>query len=127
MQPSAFSSISTEPWITPDEGQLSVDVIETPDAVVIVTAIAGVKPEDLDLYISEDVVTIRGSRADEHAGTRGATFHFRECYWGGFSRTIVLPSHIKPDGADAVMKNGILTITLPKASFETKISVRVEH
>lgn len=123
---SVFTSAPENQWIAPDEGQLSVDVIETHGAVIIRTTIAGVTPEDLDLYISEDVVTIRGTRqAPEEA--LASTYHFRECYWGGFSRTIVLPAHIRPEGSDAVMKNGVLTITLPKATIETRIPIRFEE
>lgn len=116
-----------ENWITPDEGQLSVDVIETNDKVMIRAAIAGVKPEDLHVYIAEDVVTIRGNRELEREEEIGATYHFRECYWGGFSRTIVLPAHIRPDNSEALMKNGVLTITLPKATVETIIPIRFEE
>ncbi len=127
-----FSSIEPtkpvdETWIQPSEGQLSVDVIETYATVIIRTAIAGVQPENLDLYISEDVVTIRGTRTLEQAEEIGSTYHFRECYWGGFSRTVVLPANIRPEGADAVMKNGVLTITLPKAVAEKRISIRFEE
>lgn len=120
-------NIQNDQWITPDEGQLSVDVVETYDKVIIRTAIAGVKPENLDIYINEDVVTIRGTRAVEGEEQIGSTYHFRECYWGGFSRTIVLPANIRPDSADAVMKNGVLTITLPKAVVETKLQIRFEE
>ena len=126
MSPESQLHRHEEVWSLPDEGQLSVDVIETPEAVLIRAAIAGVTAENLDVYISEDVVTIRGVRAEQVTEEIGVTYHFRECYWGGFSRTVVLPAHIKPDAADALMKNGVLTITLPKAVIETKIPIRFE-
>lgn len=115
-----------EPWIQPDEGQLAVDVIENYDKVIIRSAIAGVTPENLDVYITQDIVTIRGKRtaANDEIGT---TYHFRECYWGGFSRTIVLPALVKPDESVAALKGGILTITMPKAIVETKIPIRFEE
>lgn len=116
-----------EAWIQPDEGQLSVDVVETAETIIIRAAIAGVKPQDVDLYVSEEVVTIRGTRALEQAESFGETYHFRECYWGGFSRTIVLPAHVRPEATDAVMKNGVLSITLPKAVVETRIPIRFEE
>ena len=77
-------------WIDVDEGQLAVDVIENNDKVIIRSAIAGVAPENLDISIGQDVVTIRGERsaAEEEIGS---TYHFRECFWGGFSRTVILP------------------------------------
>lgn len=104
------------------EGQLAVDVIETRDSIIIRSAVAGVKPEDLDIHVTSDLVTIRGERKveDEY---RGATAHFSECFWGTFSRSIVLPHAVKPDEADASMKDGVLTLTIPKASGEMKVKV----
>ncbi len=119
--------LKQDPWITPDEGQLSVDVAETYDKVIITSAIAGVKQADLDVYVAEDVVTIRGSRHLDRKDEIGTTYHYRECYWGGFSRTIVLPAHVRPEHAEATMKNGILTLTLPKAIVESKIHIRFEE
>ena len=126
MSPESQLNRHDDVWSLPDEGQLSVDVIETYDTVLIRAAIAGVTADNLDIYISEDVVTIRGMRSEQGREEIGATYHFRECYWGGFSRTVVLPAHIRPDSADALMKNGVLTITLPKAVVETKIPIRFE-
>ena len=89
-------ALDQEAWIQPDEGQLSVDVIETYESVIIRAAIAGVSVEDVDIYIAEDVVTVRGNRHLDQKEEVGSTYHFRECYWGGFSRTIVLPAHVRP-------------------------------
>lgn len=103
-----------DPWLTAlPEGQLSVDVFETEKAVVITTPIAGVKPEDLEVYVSQDLVTIRGKREDcsEHAER---SYLYQECHWGRFSRTIILPVQVSNTDAQAVLKNGVLTITLPK-------------
>jgi HSP20 family protein len=107
------------------EGQLSVDVIETRETIIIRSAIAGIKPEDLDVNVTSDIVTIRGSRT---AGKEyhDATIHFEECFWGTFSRSIVLPHHVKPDEAEAKFKNGILTLTIPKAHGEMNVQVRKE-
>lgn len=121
-----FANDAADQWISQNEGQLSVDVIESAMTITIRAAIAGVRMEDVDLYVSEDVVTIRGTRRLEQEEEIGSTYHFRECYWGGFSRTVVLPAHIRPELADALMKNGVLTITLPKATMETKIPIRFE-
>lgn len=105
------------------EGQLSVDVVETPSDIIIRSTIAGVKPEDLDVNVTNDLVTIRGERkkATEH---HDATVHYEECFWGVFSRSVVLPAHVRPDEADAVIKNGVLTLTIPKAHGEMKVDVR---
>lgn len=105
------------------EGQLAVDVIETPTEIVIRSAIAGVKPEDIDVHVTSDLVTIRGER-QHHKSRHDETIHFEECFWGSFSRSIVLPSHVRPDEAKADMKNGVLTLTIPKARGEMQVRVR---
>lgn len=105
------------------EGQLAVDVIETRDKIVIRSAVAGLKPEELDIHVTADLVTIRGERKEEEE-FHDATVHFAECFWGTFSRSIVLPHAVKPDEADAAMKDGVLTLTIPKAHGEMKVNVR---
>lgn len=103
-----------DPWLTAEpEGQLSVDVFEVENAVVIATPIAGVKPEDLEVYVSQDLITIRGKREDCSTHAERA-YLYQECHWGRFSRTIILPVQVSNTDAQAVLKNGVLTITLPK-------------
>lgn len=96
------------------EGQLTIDVYQTDDAVVIKSTIAGVKPEDLDVAINNDMVTIKGERKNEESVPDG-NYYYQECYWGPFSRSILLPVDIISDKAEASLKNGILSIRLPKA------------
>jgi HSP20 family protein len=105
-----------------EEGQLAVDVFETADSVVITAAVAGVKPDDLDVTVTGDMITLRGKRSDEHA-VHERTFYYRECYFGSFSRTIVLPVHIVADRSEATIKNGLLTVRIPKAVNEMKVPV----
>ena len=107
------------------EGQLAVDVIETPSQIIIRSAIAGVKPDDLEVNVTGDLVTIRGRR-EGYKESDESTVHFQECFWGMFSRSIVLPTHVKADEADAVVKNGVLTLTIPKAHGEMRVPVREE-
>lgn len=111
-------------WKT-DEGQLAIDVIETLDFIIIRSAIAGVKEQDLNIHVNEDLVTIRGERHVEALPAR-ATIHHQECFWGAFSRSIILPCHVKTDEAKASLKNGILTISIPKASDNVRLHVRRE-
>ncbi|HBU27735.1 TPA: hypothetical protein DEB00_01295 [Candidatus Uhrbacteria bacterium] len=106
-------STKEQDWAEVVEGQLSVDIFETEDQIIIQSAIAGVSAKDLDLFVNADMVTIRGSRQRD-SRTNTATMHYEECFWGAFSRTVVLPSHIRPAEAQAELKDGILTITLPK-------------
>lgn len=107
------------------EGQLTIDVYQTENDIVIKSTIAGVKPEDLDVSINNDMVVIKGERKNEEVVDRG-NYYYQECYWGGFSRSVLLPVDVIPEKADASLKNGILTIRLPKADTTKtkKIQVR---
>jgi HSP20 family protein len=95
------------------EGELAVDVYETPTHIIIKAMIAGVRPEDLDVSITRDMVTVRGKRERAVEGTAG-DFFFQELYWGSFSRTIVLPQEVEIEEAEATEKHGLLIIKLPK-------------
>lgn len=109
----------------PEEGELTVDVYQTPDDIIIKTIVAGLRPEDLDISITREMVTIRGSRQESSEVNEGDYFH-RELYWGSFSRTILLPQEIDVDASEATEKHGLLTIKLPKLdkSRQTKLKVR---
>lgn len=112
-------------WVADQEGQLTIDVYQTDTDIVIKSTIAGVKPEDLDIQINNDMVTIRGERRKEDE-IREEDYYYQECYWGAFSRSIILPVDVEANKAEALMKNGILTIKLPKAETARarKIQVR---
>jgi len=105
-----------------EEGQLAVDVYETTDHVVISASVAGVKPDEVDVTVSGDMVTVRGKRHQEEA-QHERTYYYRECFFGSFSRTIVLPVHIVADRAEATIKNGFLTVKIPKATNQTKVPI----
>lgn len=101
------------------EGQLTIDVYQTDNDIVIKSTIAGVKPEDLDISINNDMVTIKGERKNEEVINQG-NYYYQECYWGSFSRSVLLPVDVISDKTEASLKNGILTLRLPKADT-TKI------
>jgi HSP20 family protein len=107
------------------EGELSVDVYQTPTHIVIKAMIAGVRPEDLDVSITRDMVTVRGKREQHTEGSTGE-FFFQELYWGSFSRTIVLPQEVEIEEAEAIEKHGLLVIRLPKMDKgrQAKLKVR---
>lgn len=107
------------------DGQLTIDVYQTDTSIVIKSTIAGVKPEDVDVSISNDMITIKGERKQEEVINED-NYYYQECYWGPFSRSIVLPMDVVTDKIDASLKNGILTIKLPKADtlIAKKIQVR---
>jgi len=102
-----------EEWLPESEGQLTIDVYQTPAEIVIKSTIAGVNPEDLDITITNDMVTIKGKRQKDEEITT-SDYYYQECYWGAFSRSVILPVDVEAEKAEASMKNGILTIRLPK-------------
>jgi HSP20 family protein len=110
-----------------EEGQLAIDVYQTEDSIVIKSIIGGIKPEDLDLTVTNDMITIKGSR-DNSEELVGNDYYYQECFWGSFSRSVILPCDIRVDGVEASMKNGVLTIKMPKVerNFSTKVEVRGE-
>lgn len=95
------------------EGQLTIDVYQTDDEIVIESTVAGVEPDDIDIDISSESVTIRGERSKSETVAE-ENYLYQECYWGKFSRSIILPQEVDPDKAKADFKNGILRIRLPK-------------
>jgi HSP20 family protein len=109
------------------EGQLTVDVYQTPNDIVVESAIAGVKAEDIDVNVTADSISIRGSRKREKT-VKDEDYLYQECYWGRFARSIILPQEVDPEGAEVMFKNGILTVKLPKINKKKarKLKVRVE-
>lgn len=107
-----------------EEGQLTVDVYRTDDDVVIKSTIAGVTADDLDISITNDMVVIRGQRMPDEK-VSNSSYDYQELYWGPFSRTIILPEEIDAEKASANMKNGILTLRLPKMSRSRIKKIRV--
>jgi len=108
-----------------EEGQLTVDVYQSPTEIVIQAIVAGVKPEELDISITQDMVTLKGKREDSRRIER-ENFFYQELYWGSFTRSILLPQEVDPDEAEAVLKNGLLTIKLPKLDKERVQKVKIK-
>jgi len=115
-------------WLNPkyNEGQLAVDVYQTPDDIIIISTIAGVRPEHVDITVSGDMVTIRGTRSQEEEIASDNYFH-RECYWGKFSRSVILPMAVEADKIQANFKNGILKVVLPKAPEAKMSKVKIRN
>jgi len=118
---------SEDKWLNGNfEGQLAVDVYQTEDDVVIQSTLAGVRVEDIDITVNNDMVTIRGlRRRDEEVPSQ--QYFYQECYWGGFSRSIILPYDVKGEKVSAKLKNGILTVVLPKADKPRAKSIKVHE
>jgi len=99
---------------TPAEGQLALDVFADDDNLYLKSTIAGVKPQDLDIALVDNVLTISGQRQRDTTVSQ-PDFFCEECYWGRFSRAVVLPVPVLADKISAALSHGVLTITLPKA------------
>ncbi|MDA1169049.1 MAG: Hsp20/alpha crystallin family protein [bacterium] len=107
------------------EGQLTVDVFQDDENIIIQSTVAGVSPDDLDVSITNDMVVIRGERRSQHT-VDPEDFFYQECYWGTFSRSIILPVEIDADNAEAKIKNGVLTVRIPKANTAVTRKLKVK-
>ncbi|MDQ5893140.1 MAG: hypothetical protein QG640_151 [Patescibacteria group bacterium] len=121
------SSRNVVAWMDEEEkdGELTVDVYQTSDMIVIKAMIAGVRPEDLDIAITRDMVTIKGSREEEKIA-RDDDYFIRELYWGSFSRSISLPEEIDVDESEAIEKHGLLILKLPKLDKKRQSKLKVK-
>lgn len=107
------------------DGELVIDVFETGADFVVSAAIAGVQIKDIDISLEKDMMVIKGNRCDPHEHPDKKYF-YQECYWGPFSRKIVLPENIDIDKADAQMDKGVLTIKIPKNESNGKGKIGIK-
>jgi len=117
-----------EKWLDEDyeEGQLSIDVYQTPKNIIVKSTIAGVKSDDIDISINNGMITIRGKREVKEK-IKEDDYLYRECYWGAFSRSIILPVEVRAEKINAFLENGVLTIILPKSKTSKQISIKVKE
>jgi len=108
-----------------DEAELTVDVYQTEEEIIIQTMVAGVKPDDIDLDITREMMKISGKR-ENNKNIDDENYFTQELYWGKFSRTILLPAEIEPEEAEATEKHGLLTIKLQKVDKEKRRSLKVK-
>lgn len=113
-----------EEWLSDYEGQLNIDMYQTKDNVIIKSTIAGVRPEDIDITVANDMVSIKGARRKEENVSQDDYF-YQECYWGNFSRSVIVPVDIDSETIEADLKDGILTIIIPKAAKAKTKKVKV--
>jgi HSP20 family protein len=109
-----------------DEAELAIDVFETDDNIVIQSTIGGIKAEDLDIDIENDMVTIRGSRQNK-IEEKNKKYFYQECYWGAFMRKVILPEEVDANKAKAVIKDGVLTLSMPKVHRKLKKKIAIEQ
>jgi HSP20 family protein len=107
------------------ESELAVDVYQTPTHLILKTMIAGVRPEDIDVQISRDLVVLKGKREDEKEICHD-DYYVKELYWGTFSRSIVLPVEVEPEEAEASEKHGLLMIKIPKIDRKRQTRLKIK-
>lgn len=113
-------------WLQSDEeGQLTVDMFQTPEHIVIQSTVAGVEKDQIDVALTRDMVTIRGKRAPMFRVGQDDYFN-QELYWGAFSRSVLLPQEVDTEAAEATMKNGLLTVKMPKLDKNRVQKIRVK-
>lgn len=106
------------------EGKLPIDLYKSGDDLVIQSPIAGVTTEDLEIVIQGDIINIKGVRM-KPTGEPDKSYFFQECYWGPFSRQIVLPEEVDPSRVQARLKDGILTIRIPRIEKDKKRKITI--
>ncbi|MEK7657741.1 MAG: Hsp20/alpha crystallin family protein [Patescibacteria group bacterium] len=106
------------------EGQLAVDVYQTPTSIIVESLVAGIKIEDLDISVSPDSLIIKGARRKEER-INDKDYLYQECFWGRFSRSIILPEEVDAERANASFKNGVLKIVLPKINRQKSKKIKV--
>ncbi|MFH0818425.1 MAG: Hsp20/alpha crystallin family protein [Patescibacteria group bacterium] len=120
-----------EQWLDDDnetyDGQLALDVYQDKKNIYIKAAIAGVLPSDIEINLNNDMITVKGKRKQCIENIEEEDYYIRECYWGGFSRSIILPVDIKSDQVKAEIQNGLLTITLPKSKRPRNTRIEVKE
>ncbi|MDP1719121.1 MAG: Hsp20/alpha crystallin family protein [bacterium] len=116
---------ASEEFTDDDEGQLTIDLYQNSDEIILESPIAGVKPEDLDIAITSESVTIRGKREKEKR-IKDEDYFYQECYWGRFARSIILPQEVDAEKSEAAIKNGVLVIRLPKLNRQRSKKIKVQ-
>jgi len=121
------SQQENQKWISSDsEARLSIDLYETEQDIVIQSTIAGVKAKDLDISIEDEMLTIKGKRQkQEHEDSSERKYLYQECYWGAFTRKIILPEEVDASKIKAVIEEGVLTLKIPKIKKEEKKKVKI--
>jgi len=107
------------------EGQLTVDVYQNKDDIIVQSTVAGVEPDELEINITNESVTVRGKR-EKTQKIEDKDYFYQECFWGKFSRSIILPAEVDPEESTASLKNGVLTITMPKLQKKRAKKLKVK-
>lgn len=128
--PSQRDHRAEEVWVaSPDgyEGQLAVDVFHDDKNVYLKAIIGGIQPDAIEVHLNNDMITIKGKRVPPDTAIAPDHYYIQECYWGGFSRSIILPVDIITDQVEAKIEHGVLTITLPKSNRPKNAMIPVKE
>ncbi|MCE7936425.1 Hsp20/alpha crystallin family protein [Candidatus Saccharibacteria bacterium CPR2] len=126
-EPDNAQAAGQDDWDEDDTipGQLAVDVYETKEKLIVKARTAGVNKDDLDVSIADNTLTIRGTLSSGEE-VEAENYHIQECYWGEFSRTLTLPVPVKEDEVEAVLKDGVLTISFNKVKQDTVKKIQIQ-
>ncbi len=128
-RPSIKSLENEDLWNSDEEaegdGELALDVYQTANDIVVQTFVAGVRPEDLEINITRDMLTIKGKR-HENRTIQNDDFFSKELYWGSFSRSVALPQEIEPEESEAMERHGLLTVRMPKIDKNKRSNLKVK-
>ncbi|OGI76795.1 hypothetical protein A3C57_02485 [Candidatus Nomurabacteria bacterium RIFCSPHIGHO2_02_FULL_33_12] len=108
-----------------EDGELPIDVYQTEVEIIVQAFVAGVRPDELQISITRDSITVKGKRSTSQ-NIIDENYFVRELYWGSFSRMITLPAEVEPEEAEAVEKHGLIIIKLPKIDKQKRASIRVK-
>ena len=122
-----YAPAFTEEADIPEEAQLSIDIYQDEDNLYVITPVAGSLSQSLDIHLDKDILTIKGERTSEYAAEKHNQYIYQECYWGKFSRSVILPFPVLADKIEATLKDNVLKIKLQKADETKKISIKVKE
>lgn len=128
LEKNTLSTLKNEEWVEEEdeEAQLTIDLLQDHEHIIIQAMLAGVKADDLDVEITQEMITIRGKRKNPHHGQKHEDYYCQELYWGPFSRSVLLPQEVDTEKAEASLKDGLLVIKLPKVDKDKKQKIKIK-
>ncbi|HMB25882.1 MAG TPA: Hsp20/alpha crystallin family protein [Patescibacteria group bacterium] len=122
-----FSPGFTEETDIPEQAELSIDIFQDKENLYVIAPVSGIKSDSLDLSLEKDILTIKGERDKKYTASDKNQYLYQECYWGKFSRSIILPGPVKNNKIKAELLNGVLRIILPKEKENGLVRIKVKQ
>lgn len=124
----ALSKVKNDDWMGEEEdAQLTIDLLQNNEYIIIQSMMAGVRPDDLDVEITQEMITIRGKRKNPNPVANQEDYYCQELYWGPFSRSVLLPQEVDTEKSEATLKDGLLIIKLPKIDKDRKQKIKIKN